>query len=379
MIGHNHVMLMAVDVVATVGLVYDAASDPSLWPVFLERLANVIDGDGTVLFAIEPAVPLRTVSALTRFDPELIDRYLSEFPNNVWVQRSDERFAIDQVRYSQGLTTTHELQRDRYYADFLSPAQVAHSLGLKIPYGSPVPAYLASSRSARRPPFEGAEGRIFLALSPHIRRALELHRRIAGNLAFSGFLDQLPLGIVFADQRSRLLWWNHYAEKVFEARDGLSVDLMGFRTALPKEGEKLKASIRQAGTLGTKTLPGGGAMAISRPSLRRPYAILVSPLKKGTSPLKQAVVAVLITDPERNVPPGAVHRLAQQFGLTPAEARVATYLMQGKTVENTADELSITIATARTHIRNLLQKTGTARQAELIRILLSGPSLLEED
>jgi DNA-binding CsgD family transcriptional regulator len=361
-----------------VGSIYDAANDPSLWPTFLERLAQVIEGEGTVLFAVEPAAPLRTVSALTRFDPELIDRYLREFPDNIWVRRADERFTTYEVRYSQGLTSTHELQRDRYYADFLSPARVTHSLGLKIPYGSQFPAYLASSRFSTMPPFEDSEGRIFLTLGPHIRRALELHRRIGGNMAFSGLLDQLPVGVVFADQRCRPLWWNQYAGELLQARDGLWVDSMGLRTTLPAEGQNLEAVIRQAGLLGTQTMPGGGAMAISRPSMRRSYAVLVSPIRKGSGPLAQAAVAILITDPERSLPEGTEQRLALQFGLTPAEARVATRLVQGMTVEDAAAELSIGIATARTHVRNLLQKTGTTRQAELIRVLLSGPYLLDQ-
>ena len=50
-----------------VGLVYDAAGNPSLWPAFLERLADVIDGEGTVLFAVEPQDSLRTVSSFDAF------------------------------------------------------------------------------------------------------------------------------------------------------------------------------------------------------------------------------------------------------------------------------------------------------------------------
>jgi DNA-binding CsgD family transcriptional regulator len=121
-------------------------------------------------------------------------------------------------------------------------------------------------------------------------------------------------------------------------------------------------------------------MAISRPSLRRSYAILVSPLsQKGNGPVDHAAVAVLITDPERNVPAASEERLAQQFGLTPAEARVAVALLAGKTVETAAGELGIATTTLRTHVRSLLQKTGTGRQAELLGVLLSGPSLFDRD
>jgi hypothetical protein len=130
-----------------VGLVYDAAADPQVWPAFLERLADAIDGDGTVFFAVEPEAPLRIIAALTRFDPLLIDRYAREFSDNIWVRRADEHFQDHEVRYSQGLTSRGELLSDRYYSDFLYPAQVADSFSLTIAYGASLPAYLASSRS----------------------------------------------------------------------------------------------------------------------------------------------------------------------------------------------------------------------------------------
>jgi DNA-binding CsgD family transcriptional regulator/PAS domain-containing protein len=295
------------------------------------------------------------------------------------VRRADERFEDHEIRYSQGLASASELRRDRCYADFLSPAQVAHSFSIKIPYGSSLPAYLAGSRSERKAAFEENEGKVLLTLAPHIRRALELHRRVAGSMAHSELVDSLPVGVVFANEDGHLLWWNRYADSIFQMRDGLRLGRAGFETARPREGERLAALVRQASTLGTRTLPGGGAMAISRPSLRRSYAVLVSPLKKGSGPLNQAVVAVLVVDPERSVPVGVEQRLALQFGLTPAEARVAARLLEGKTVGEAANELSVSLATARTHVRSLLNKTGTARQAELIRIFLSGPYLLDRD
>ncbi len=360
-------------------LAYEAASDPKVWSVFLNRLADAIDGDGTVLFAIEPEAPLNSIAALTRFDPFLIDRYIHEFPDNVWVQRADVRFKSGEVRYSQGLTSTHELLRDRYYADFLHPAQVAHSFGLKIPFGSSVPAYLASTRSSRKSPFEEREGKLLLALAPHLSRALALHRQIGSTMAFSSLLDALPYAITFTDQASRLLWWNRCADEIFRARDGLWVTSRGFRTTFPREGEKLNGLIRRASEHENKKLPGGGGMAISRPSQRRSYAILVSPVQRGAGPVSQAVAAVLITDPERRSFLGSEKRLELQFGFTPAEARVAATLMNGKTVESAADQLSITLATARTHVRKLLQKTGTARQTDMMRILLSAPCLVDAE
>jgi DNA-binding CsgD family transcriptional regulator len=368
-------MSLEASVLKLVSQIYDAAADPSLWPVFLEGLADVVDGAGMALFAIDPDALEYSVMAHSRFDPELIARYVREFPDNIWVRRADARFASHEVRYSQGLTSTHELRHERYYADFLAPARVAHSIGLKIAYGASQPAYIAASRSSDKSPFGEDGGRVLQAVGPHVRRALTLHRRIAGGTASQEVVSALPTGVVFLSGSGRPLWWNRYADEIFLSRDGLWVDSRGLRARQPAEEERVRSLVRQASALGTKQLPGGGATAVSRPSLRRPYALLVSPLPKQTSGMGRATVAVLITDPERAVLADA-ERLARQFKLTSAEAKLAEALANGHSVSMAAAKLSIGVPTARTHLRSLLAKTATKRQSELIRVLLSGPALL---
>jgi DNA-binding NarL/FixJ family response regulator len=62
---------------------------------------------------------------------------------------------------------------------------------------------------------------------------------------------------------------------------------------------------------------------------------------------------------------------ATPLGLTPAEARVATLLTQGRTLAQIATEFGISRTTVAFHLRNIFQKTGTRRQAELVAVLLS--------
>ncbi|MHA6688896.1 response regulator [Devosia sp. A449] len=62
--------------------------------------------------------------------------------------------------------------------------------------------------------------------------------------------------------------------------------------------------------------------------------------------------------------------LARAFGLTPAEARVALALADGKQPAQIAADLDIARTTVVFHLRNIFQKTGTNRQAELVALLL---------
>jgi DNA-binding CsgD family transcriptional regulator len=78
--------------------------------------------------------------------------------------------------------------------------------------------------------------------------------------------------------------------------------------------------------------------------------------------MTSAVVAVLISDPEKEIPLGAEKRFEKQFGLTPTEAKIAAALAGGKSVEAAAEHFSIRVATVRTHVRKILLKTNTVRR-----------------
>jgi DNA-binding CsgD family transcriptional regulator len=61
------------------------------------------------------------------------------------------------------------------------------------------------------------------------------------------------------------------------------------------------------------------------------------------------------------------------YRLTPTEARLADLLLGGLEVRAVADHLGITIETARFHLKRVLAKTGTHRQTELVRLMLTLP------
>ena len=71
--------------------------------------------------------------------------------------------------------------------------------------------------------------------------------------------------------------------------------------------------------------------------------------------------------------------LREDFGLTPTEAAVAVEVLEAHGRQAAADRLPISLATARTHLAHVFDKTGTRRQAELVRLLLRSASALRED
>ena len=78
--------------------------------------------------------------------------------------------------------------------------------------------------------------------------------------------------------------------------------------------------------------------------------------------------ALLILTPLGGEVPSA-DLLTGLFDLTPAEARVARAIAGGQTIDEAAAALGVSRETIRTQLRAVLAKTGTTRQAELVRLL----------
>jgi len=65
--------------------------------------------------------------------------------------------------------------------------------------------------------------------------------------------------------------------------------------------------------------------------------------------------------------------MQQLYGLTPTESRLADLLVEGLDVRDAAGRLRITLETTRFHLKRIFAKTGTRRQTELLRLMLSLP------
>jgi DNA-binding CsgD family transcriptional regulator len=81
-----------------------------------------------------------------------------------------------------------------------------------------------------------------------------------------------------------------------------------------------------------------------------------------------AVAAMFVRKAALDLPSPPV-AIAQQFQLTPAELRVLFSIVEIGGVSEVADVLGISEATVRTHLHRLFEKTGTGRQADLVKLV----------
>lgn len=76
---------------------------------------------------------------------------------------------------------------------------------------------------------------------------------------------------------------------------------------------------------------------------------------------------VLISDPDIRTP--SIGNLAELFGLTPAEGRLAMHLADGKRLKDIATIFGVSMSTLRTQLSSVLKKAGVERQTDLVRII----------
>lgn len=179
-------------------------------------------------------------------------------------------------------------------------------------------------------------------------------------------LNRLPIGVVVVDGAARLAFMNPRGADVVTARDGL---MLGheqiLRAADPDDTAELHRVIKAlARGEGNGEAQG---LAIERPSMARPLSIRAEAMAaEGGDPL----VILFVTDPE-NPPAVSPDVVARIFGLTEQESRVAAAIAQGATPEEAAADMSLTVGTVRTYLKQVFSKTGTSRQAELVNLILT--------
>jgi DNA-binding NarL/FixJ family response regulator len=183
-------------------------------------------------------------------------------------------------------------------------------------------------------------------------------------------LDLLSFGVVLLSA-TQVVFANRIARDIHDARDGISIDKV-----IHTDSARITADIRnrwhevsEAARQGRDCL---ASLAIARRSGGRDFHLTICALPSlSLASEMEAQTVAFITDPQNRSAMSA-EVLADLFDLTPTEVEVARLLAQGQRTDKIASELSIAPTTVAFHLRNLFDKTGTRRQADLIVLLLTG-------
>ena len=93
------------------------------------------------------------------------------------------------------------------------------------------------------------------------------------------------------------------------------------------------------------------------------------PIRRSAHDIFTGGYALLVVTPVAAPAAPPIELMRSLFDLTASEARVARGLAVGQTLEEIAASGGVAMSTVRTQLRRVLEKTGCARQAEVVSLL----------
>lgn len=169
-------------------------------------------------------------------------------------------------------------------------------------------------------------------------------------------LDAIDLGIGIIGPDGSVAYLNRGLRAMVEAQDGLSI----------VRGRLCANEIQFVLANGQPGSPEGHAFRVTRPSGANTYLCLLKPIPVAPrEPKKFAFFAADCAKTKAASP----RRIVELFGVTNQEARVASLLAAGARLDEASAQMGISIGTGRFHLKNLLGKTSTSRQAELSQLI----------
>lgn len=225
--------------------------------------------------------------------------------------------------------------------------------------------YLPLLTTADAPVLAGTQSSLRQRLTPHLRMAARLASRLDGmavELARRDLLlEQHSTPLWLLDDDGHVLYCNRAAVQLMALNHFVLRERCGRLQSRRGDG-RLQAMLRRAGGKDGARRSGWLPLAGSQQQ-----GLLISPLRAdapGNGLLEKPLVLLALL--ERRAQP---QLLAELFQLTPAEQRLAELLCEGLPPKECAERLDTSINTVRTQLRALFRKTGTERQAELVRLL----------
>ncbi len=355
---------------------YDAALDATLWPGALKQLTEFTESQAASFWVLDGSeTPRLPTFVCINFDDAAIKEYIEHTAAIDPTVQYLVAHPRQPIVHDALVISEREKDRHPYYDWHERLIDTRFRMVGQARLMPSVQAGVALHRARKAGRFEPEDIRRFEVLHRHLERALAVGFQL-GSLGTlqrltAEWLDRNPAAVLFLDRRKRIVFSNLRAEALCSQRDGIELRASGLALLHKRDDDRLQALIARA--LSPKPFPESSdtAMRAERPSGKRPYVILVAPVR-GAYPVlssMQPAVSVVVIDPEHEASLSG-RRLREAFGLTEAEARLAALLTTGAELRDAAQRLGITYGTARTRLSQIFQKTDTRRQPALIRLLL---------
>jgi DNA-binding CsgD family transcriptional regulator len=323
----------------------------------LRRLRGLMGIDAAFFATVDPATILFTSvvseAPLDQLTPLFLD---NEFGHDDVNKFAELAAGSDHVRSLDQATDGDRRTSDRY-VDVMEPVQLGDELRAALVSGQRCWGVLCLHRTESSSGFSDAEVKLVRRLAPHLaeglRRALVLDGIATARSGTRG-----P-GIIVLDDDMAVTSMNAEAERwMAELVDPAWIDLG--HGSLPAAVFAAATAMARADDAGRGTAPAVRLRATDG----RWLTLHASRLSGATGDGQTAVVV----EAARGADVASIYLDA--LGLTPAQTRVASLVLQGRSTQQIINELRISSHTVQEHLRAVFDKLGVASRRELVATLL---------
>lgn len=376
--------MLAEAVSGAVERIYDAALRPEGWADGLEAVRRLVGADHAVLLTREAGRPATGLGVGVDRDPlnRFAEAASSGGPAEAWLRS----IPAGQAVASSNLVADADFLRTEMYNEIVRPMN-GFRAGVFAWHGRNRSHTVAVCRPPKVQDFAPAELQALQLVMPHFAAAQRLRRRLAASelqVAESrSALEALDSGVILVDRDCRPHFVNRRAVEIARRHRGLRLSSAGVAAALPAETNLLRQLVGAMSAIVTRPAeaasPRSAAAASARlclsdPEGGAPLVLTVAPVTAidpadGRCGPARAAIFIAAPDAARSVDERA---LIAAFGLTGREAEVAARLASGATIGSLAEAWGISANTVRGYLKAVFDKTGTHRQADLVRLVMQG-------
>jgi len=358
----------------TVATVFDAVLDERLSSAALEAIAKYVGASAASYLLVNKLT--QQVSAVARWgsfvgiSAEYLAHYSKIDPFRV-IQAEAGCGAISQL--SECLPQS-VLRHDEWYNDYILKGGTGDVLGSKLNESPSHMVLLGLHRTVDDTlPFP-RDLAVLQQLMPVLGNAARLHIGLidAGyhSAIVRGRIDHFSAGVIFTDGNGRIIETNHVAERILHGGDGLTMRNGQICARRSFETAKLYQLITNA-TDAHRRQPSAGCLLIGRDGGRPSYVVRVAPITAGLTGYDLPMAMILVSVPDENRV--SESELAELYGLSPAESRLAVAVAFGKRLNDLTGEFGLQITTLRTQLSSILKKCEVERQSDLVRLISNIP------
>jgi DNA-binding CsgD family transcriptional regulator len=363
--------------------VYEAALAPGDWPGAIASVVEAGEAHKAMLHVMAIETPGHAIAI--GFDPDSAARLQREVETRLpdWIKA----IPVGQALRQTSAISDADFRRSDIYREAVRPAGGFYGIVAPLIRDADQQVLFSMGRDLGEANFSDDDLAATRLIVPHLTTALRVRKRLAAaDLRAKSAYDvmtHLNIGVVLFDAAMRPIFVNRCAEAMARSGDGLLLTAKEVSASRPADARALRDAIAAAISL-NNTGRDASETAIrpqvsmrcylSRSPPRLPLVIRVLPVSasdvmEGISASTRAALFVIEMDKPVAIDPMV---LAATFQLTPREAALAALLARGMDLAEAASQSGIGIGTARGYLKQILAKTATHRQAELVSLLLRG-------